>query len=143
MTEEAYFSSVAQKDCFNELDVEQYEIVATLDSHTSNICRSLDGKVFSIKDYEAGVTAPPFHVYCRSTTVPYFEDDFGQPGERAARGEDGKTYYVPDDMSYKEWKEAFVDGGEKSGMKETEFSPRKATKGEFGVDWTKIQSPEY
>lgn len=33
MTEEAYFSSAAQKDCFNELGVEQYEIVATLDSH--------------------------------------------------------------------------------------------------------------
>lgn len=97
-----------------------------------------------MKDCEAGVTAPPFHVYCRSTTVLYFEDDFGQPGERAARDEEtGKTYYVPGDMSYQEWKEAFVDGGDKSGMKETEFSPRKATKGEFGVDRTKIQSSEY
>lgn len=119
MTEEAYFSSTAQRDCFNELDVEQYEIVATLDSHTSDICRSLDGKVFPMKDYEAGVTAPPFHVYCRSTTVPYFDDDFGQPGERAARDEaTGKTYYVPADMSYQEWKEAFVDGGDKSRLAE-------------------------
>ena len=119
MTEEAYFSSAAQRDCFNELDVEQYEIVATLDSHTSDICRSLDGKVFPMKDYEAGVTAPPFHVYCRSTTVPYFDDDFGQPGERAARDEEtGKTYYVPADMSYQDWKEAFVDGGDKSGLVE-------------------------
>ena len=116
MMEEAYFSSAAQKDCFNELDVEQYEIVATLDSHTSDICRSLDGKVFPMKDYEPGVTAPPFHVYCRSTTVPYFEDDFGQPGERAARGEDGKTYYVPSDMTYEEWKETFVGGGDESGL---------------------------
>ena len=33
MTEEAYFSSAAQKECFNDLDVEKYEIVATLDSH--------------------------------------------------------------------------------------------------------------
>ena len=51
MTEEAYFSSAAQKDCFNELGVEQYEIVATLDSRTSEICRNLDGKVFPMKDY--------------------------------------------------------------------------------------------
>lgn len=116
MTEEAYFSSAAQKDCFNDLDVEEYEIVATLDSHTSEICRSMDGKVFPMKDFEPGVTAPPFHVYCRSTTVPHFDDDFGQTGERAARDEDGNTYYIPDDMNYQKWKETFVDGGDKSGF---------------------------
>lgn len=117
MTEEAYFSSAAQRDCFNELDVEQYEIVATLDSHTSDICRSLDGKHFPMKDFQAGVTAPPFHVYCRSTTVPYFDEDFGDIGERAARDEEtGKTYYIPDDMHYEDWKQTFVDGGDKSGF---------------------------
>lgn len=117
MTEEAYFSSAAQRDCFNDLDVEQYEIVATLDSHTSDICRSLDGKVFPMKDFEPGITAPPFHVYCRSTTVPHFDENFGDIGERAARDEEtGKIYYVPDDMNYQEWKETFVDGGDKSGF---------------------------
>lgn len=116
MTEEAYFSSAAQKDCFESLGVEQYEIVATLDSHTSDICRSLDGKHFPMKDYQSGVTAPPFHVYCRSTTVPYFDEQF-DIGERAARDEEtGKTYYIPDDMNYQEWKETFVDGGDKSGF---------------------------
>lgn len=117
MTEEAYFSSAAQRDCFNELDVEQYEIVTTLDSHTSDICRSLDGKHFPMKDFQAGVTAPPFHVYCRSTTVPYFDENFGDIGERAARDEEtGKTYYIPDDMNYEDWKQTFVDGGDKSGF---------------------------
>ena len=117
MTEEAYFSSAAQRDCFNELDVEQYEIVATLDSHTSDICRSLDGKHFPMKDFQAGVTAPPFHVYCRSTTVPYFDEDFGDIGERAARDEEpGKTYSIPDDMNYEDWKQTFVDCGDKSGF---------------------------
>lgn len=116
MTEEAYFSSAAQKDCFESLGVEQYEIVATLDSHTSDICRSLDGKHFPMKDYQPGVTAPPFHVYCRSTTVPYFDEQFDIV-ERAARDEaTGKTYYIPDDMNYQEWKETFVDGGDKSGF---------------------------
>lgn len=116
MTEEAYFSSAAQKDCFESLGVEQYEIVATLDSHTSDICRSLDGKHFPMKDYQPGVTAPPFHVYCRSTTVPHFDEQF-DIGERAVRDEaTGKTYYIPDDMNYQEWKETFVDGGDKSGF---------------------------
>lgn len=114
MTEEAYFSSAAQKECFSDLDVEEYEIVATLDSHTSEICQNMDGKVFPMKDYEPGVTAPPFHVWCRSCTVPHFRENFGQIGMRAARGEDGKTYYVPADMTYPEWKESFVDGGDKA-----------------------------
>lgn len=123
MTEQAYFSSAAQKDCFNNLDVEEYEIVATLDSHTSDICRSLDGKVFKMSDYKPGVTAPPFHVYCRSTTAPHFKENF-DAGERAARGADGKTYYVPDDVTYSEWKKAFVDGN-KSGFEEVKYKHYK------------------
>ncbi len=103
MTEKAFFSSVAQGDCFRELDVEQDEIVATLDFKTSPLCRDMDGQHFPMSQYEAGVTAPPFHVYCRTTTVPYFEDDIETIGKRAARGKDGKTYYVPANMTYREW----------------------------------------
>lgn len=108
MTENAYFSQLAQKDCFNALDVEKYEIVATLDSHTSEICKEQDGKVYDMKDYQPGITAPPFHNYCRSTTVPHFDDDFDLEGERAARDEDGKTYYVSDKMKYDDWYKKYV-----------------------------------
>ena len=119
MTEEAFFSSAAQKDCFDELDVEQFEIVATLDSHTSDICRGMDGKHFPMSEWKVGVTAPPFHVHCRSTTVPYFDDEFDAVGERAARDEEtGKTYFVPGNMTYKEWEKSFVNGGDKSGLQE-------------------------
>lgn len=118
MTEEAFFSSAAQKDCFTELDVEQFEIVATLDSHTSDICRGMDGKHFPMSEWKVGVTAPPFHVHCRSTTVPYFDDEFDAVGERAARDEKtGKTYFVPGNMTYKEWDKAFVQG-DKSDLQE-------------------------
>lgn len=117
MTEEAFFSSAAQKDCFTELDVEQFEIVATLDSHTSDICRGMDGKHFPMSEWKVGVTAPPFHVHCRSTTVPYFDDEFDAVGERAARDEEtGKTYFVPGNMTYKEWEKSFVNGGDKSDL---------------------------
>lgn len=108
MTEQAYFHSVAQQEAFKDLDVEEFEVVATLDSHTSEICQEMDGKHFPMKDYQPGVTAPPFHVWCRSVTVPYFEDNY--TGERAARDEDGNTYYVPDSMTYKDWKNSMVDG---------------------------------
>lgn len=115
MTESAFFASAAQRDCFNDLDVERYEIVATLDNDTSAICRSLDGKIFLIIEYQIGVTAPPFHCWCRTVTVPYFADN---TGFRAARNSEGKTYYVPDSMKYEDWKKTFVDGGSKDGLKE-------------------------
>lgn len=103
MTESAYFHSLSQKKAFDELDVEEYEIVATLDSRTSEICQDMDGKHFPMEDYQAGITAPPFHVYCRSTTVPYFDDEFTLGEERAARDKDGKTFYVPGEITYEEW----------------------------------------
>lgn len=111
MTESAFFASASQRDCFNDLDVEKYEIVATLDLKTSQTCRDLDGEVFPMSEYEVGVTAPPFHCYCRTVTVPYFEDN--EIAERAARGADGKTYYVKGDMKYDDWYNSFVDGGSK------------------------------
>lgn len=116
MTESAFFNSASNRDCYKDLGVEQFEILATLDKHTSDICQSLDGKVFPMSEYAIGVTAPPFHVWCRTTTVPFFDDEFELGSERAARGEDGKTYYVPSDMKYEDWKNAFVDGGSKDGL---------------------------
>lgn len=116
MTEQAFFSETAQHDSFKELGVEMYEIVATLDSHTSEICQGMDGEKFKMSDWKVGETAPPFHVWCRTTTVPAFDDEFDLIGERAARGEDGRTYYVPSTMAYKQWQKSFVDG-DKSGLK--------------------------
>ena len=113
VTESAFFAEQARQDCMNFLEVEQYEIVATLDSKTSAICQRMDGKVFDMKDFDAGVTAPPFHCRCRTTTCPHFDDSDLEgyiPEKRAARDpETGKTVYVPGDMTYAEWKDTFVD----------------------------------
>lgn len=125
-TESAALTATAQAECFKELDVEEFEIVATLDSHTSDICREMDGKHFPMKEYAVGMTAPPFHCNCRSVTCPYFDDEFTEDSKRAARDEDGEAYYVPADMTYKEWKEAFVDN--KSGLKEGKPDIKFATK---------------
>lgn len=124
MTENAYFGSAAQKQCYKDLDVEQYQIIATLDSRTSDICRHFDGKVFDMKDYEPGVTAPPFHVYCRSCTVPYFADN-DDNGMRAARDENGKTYYVPANTTYAEWEKAFAGGGKKDFFRDLAIRGQK------------------
>lgn len=86
------------------LGVEKYRYLATLDSRTDEICREMDGKVFTMAEYKPGVTAPPLHVWCRSTTVPYFGENGGL---RAARNAEGKTEYIPD-MDYEEWYNRYV-----------------------------------
>lgn len=103
MTESAAFTNEARKDCFKDLDVEKYIIVETLDGKTCGLCAQLDGKVYPMSEYAVGVTAPPFHPWCRGTTAPYF-DDMDDIAERWARDpETGKTYTVPGSMTYKQW----------------------------------------
>ncbi len=116
MTESAFFSSVGQKECFSNLGVKKYEIVATLDTHTSQICQEIDGTIFDMKDYETGITAPPFHPNCRTTTVPYFNDEFTESEKRFYRDENGKNGYVDSKMKYKEWKEKYVTNGNNSAI---------------------------
>lgn len=84
--------------------VEEFEFVATLDGRTSDKCRAMDGKRFKLNEAAPFVNQPPLHYNCRSTTIPYFEDlDEYNPSERVARDEQGKTYMVPANMSYREW----------------------------------------
>ena len=105
MTEEAAFASMAQKECYKELDVEKFEVIETFDAITCEMCGEMDEKVFPMSEYQVGLTVPPFHPNCRGCTAPWFEDDFGVKGQRAARDiKTGETYYVPEDMTYEEWK---------------------------------------
>lgn len=112
-TETTYFNAISTKQAYQDLGVEKIEILETLDSHTCEICQPLDGMVIPLAQYEPGVTVPPFHPNCRGTTCPHFAD---MDGERAARNAEGKVYYVPANMTYTQWKKAFVDGGSKDGL---------------------------
>jgi len=100
-TEANYILNQATEDAYEDMGVDRYQYLATLDDRTSEMCQELDGQVFPTKDAIPGVNYPPMHPWCRSTTIPYFED---LGGERIARGADGKTYYVPGDMTYAQWK---------------------------------------
>ena len=119
LTESAAFSSIARCESYKELNVEKYSILATLDLKTSEICRSLEGKEFELSEYETGVTAPPFHPHCRTTTIPAFNDEFTEGEERFARDEEGNGYYVPSDMTFKEWHSKYVI----PNIKEPKFIP--------------------
>ena len=107
MTETAAFANMARKDCFTDLGVEKYVIVETLDNETCSLCAQLDGKVYPMSEYQVGVTAPPFHPWCRGTTAPYYED-MENLGDRFARDDEGKRYTVSKDMAYKEWRKRSV-----------------------------------
>lgn len=105
LTESAYFAAQSRLAGYKELGVEQYRYTATLDKRTSPTCRDLDGEVFAITDAQPGVNYPPMHAYCRSTTIPHYDDNIK---ERVARDEDGKTYKVPEDIDYPEWEKKYA-----------------------------------
>ena len=113
-TETTYFNALAAKETYKELGVKNVEILETLDSITCAFCASMDRKVVPMSEFQPGVTVPPFHPHCRGTTVPAIDEKY--MGERAARDQDGKVYYVPGNMSYSEWKKTFVDNGSKDGL---------------------------
>lgn len=106
-TETSYIAGQATARGYEETGVQKYQILATLDTHTSTICRGEDGKVYDLKDRTIGVNYPPFHIRCRTTTIPYFDDE---KGERVARDPvSNKAYYVSSDMTYEEWYKKYVE----------------------------------
>lgn len=110
-TEVNYISNQSTMDAYeNSNVVDKYEILATLDSRTSEICRDMDGRVFKVTEKKVAINMPPFHVNCRTTTVPHFEDDDLEDMERAARDDDGKYYTVPAHMDYSQWNEKYGQG---------------------------------
>ena len=105
-TESSFIIEQGTLAAYKEDGVEEYQILATLDTKTSEICREQDNKVYKINEYVTGSTAPPFHHFCRSTTVPYYGDD---EGNRVARNPlSDKNMEVPASMSYKEWEKTYV-----------------------------------
>lgn len=108
-TETAHIQEEASYEQYKAHNLEQYEILATLDTKTSAICQSMDGKIIDMKDYKPGITAPPFHPHCRTTKIPYIKgitDDIEDT--RAYRDENGKTAFVEGDLTYQEWYNKYV-----------------------------------
>ncbi|KAA0944086.1 hypothetical protein FQ087_18340 [Sporosarcina sp. ANT_H38] len=97
-TESNFFHGFAAQNSYIDAGIEKYEVLATLDSRTSEICREQDGKVYDLKDYKPGVNANPFHVRCRSTTIPWFDESEYMDDERR-QSADG----LVDSMTYEEW----------------------------------------
>ena len=111
-TEINYISNKGSLQAYKDTGiVEKYRYLATLDSRTSDICRELDGEVFEIKEAKVGVNLPPLHPYCRSTTIPHFDDDdIGELIEdRIARDDDGKgrSVRLGENLKFFDWVEKY------------------------------------
>lgn len=89
-TETTFYNNLATLDTIKELGGDHYEIVAVLDSRTSEICQSENHEVHSVKEYEPGRTAPPFHVRCRSTIRPAVKSDKKGKTDKTDRTEEAE-----------------------------------------------------
>ena len=102
-------------DTFAEMDIDEVEVVGTLDLHTCDTCGDMDGNHMPRTEAKEGITAPPFHPNCRCVIVPYFGDN---EEARATRNpETGKTE-TASAMTFKEWKEKYGSGEHKRDVKE-------------------------
>lgn len=103
-TEHSYFMGESTAKAYEEMNVEKYQFLATLDNRTSEICQKLDGKVFNLKDRVVGVNASPMHPRCRSCEIPCVDNDYST---RFARDNKGKRIEVSSSMTYEEWAEIY------------------------------------
>lgn len=101
-TETNYFANQGELLSYEEMGVEKYQFLATLDHRTSDICGQIDGKRYKLDKAEVGVNYPPMHPNCRSTTAVPISDVKGL--KRRAVDKDGKPIKVPINMTYKGWK---------------------------------------
>lgn len=101
VTEMAHAQEQATAEFYRETETEYYTYLATLETHTCDVCRQLDGKKFKVSDIKPGINYPLMHPYCRCTTVPA-DDDF-TPDTRWARDpETGKGELIQN-MTFTEW----------------------------------------
>lgn len=130
-TEIGHFAEEAKTKVLQGLDVEKYEIDATLDSNTCSVCSSKDKEVYNYADRIEGVNAPVFHPFCRCSSAPYFPDDF-EDSMRFARDKDGKPIYVPNSMKYSEYYDKYLKDINNSdiiriGKNMTKYKPNSIT----------------
>ena len=74
-TETNHFNNKVDAIAYEEMGIDEYVFVATLDNRTSEICQSLDNKRFKYKDMQEGVNYPPMHPNCRSKTRGYLGEE--------------------------------------------------------------------
>ena len=132
-TETTCVANMAELYGYKELDIDEYEFSACLDSRTSDLCRELDGKVFKRNSAQAGVNLPPMHPFCRSTTLHVLPSEEDLDKELAGLY-DAKTkqIYTPNTDSHAKIDDAGLqNGGEGDIIAEKRENPYHAKDGKF------------
>ena len=125
-TESAFIHGELQKRAYEEAGIKKYRYVAILDLRTSELCRGLDGKTFSVSEAMAGKNYPPMHPWCRSTTISIVDDEILKNMKRNAYDpETGRTIKVSANMTYKEWYKQYVKGKPKAEAQENAAKDRR------------------
>lgn len=137
-TENAHFSNQANADAWKG-GSEGYELLATLDLRTSEICREMDRKKFKWEEKLDGVTYPPFHPHCRTKAIPYtgseIEKEIDEEVGRMARDlSTGKSKIGPN-MDYKTWYNRYVKEREESSFSDrpNRYVADKIARGDYGT----------
>lgn len=104
-TETTCVANTAELYGYKELDIDEYEFSACLDSRTSDLCCELDGKVFKRNSAQAGVNLPPMHPFCRSTTLPVLPSEEDLDKELAELGDE-----IGADVDFDEWERNLQQG---------------------------------
>ena len=104
-TETTCVANMAELYGYKELDIDEYEFSACLDSRTSDLCCELDGKVFKRNSAQAGVNLPPMHPFCRSTTLPVLPSEEDLDKELAELGDE-----IGADVDFDEWERNLQQG---------------------------------
>ena len=102
-TETNHFNNEADAMAYEEMDVDKYVFLATLDTRTSIKCQEMDGEVIPLKDRQVGENFPPLHPNCRSKTRAYMGEEIEKTLKRRARNPITGETEIVDNISYEQW----------------------------------------
>ena len=123
--------------------VQKMRFVAQIDRKTTELCISLDGEVFPIKD----APLPPLHFRCRSMLMPIFEG-IKYEGKRIARLDTGartvhhrdgttstvyskrRVQFIPESMTHNQWVQNLVKS---SAARDVSFAQEMLGKTRFDL----------
>lgn len=108
ISEMAHVQEEAAAKGYEENEIEDYEYMATLESHTCEVCAKLDGQRFKVSERKPGINYPTIHARCRCTTVPWIKDLPDVKSRWMRDSETGKGKLIKN-MKFDEWKK-IVDG---------------------------------
>ena len=113
-TETNHFNNEADAMAYEEMDVDKYVFLATLDTRTSTKCQEKDGEVIPLKERQVGKNFPPLHPNCRSKTRAYMGAEIEATLKRRARNPVTGETEIVDNISYKEWAKQHGIGTQKA-----------------------------